>query len=86
MQDGVVHERREARGPGGEGRRPMQGVPLALRLRRCFLLQFRQPPPLLLDHLLPCAGGTGDVTVGTPPSQGGRWQCYRQREVASGER
>lgn len=49
-----MQELREARGPGREGRGPVQGVPLALRLGRRLLLQLSQPPPLLLNHLLPC--------------------------------
>lgn len=77
VQDGV-HERREARGPGREGGRPMQGVPLALSLGRGSLLQLSQPPPLLLDHLLPCRRTGGHR--GRPR---GRWRHRGRREGAS---
>lgn len=54
VQDRVVHEWGEARGTRWEGGRPVQGIPLALCLGCCFLLQLSQSPPLLLNHLLPC--------------------------------
>lgn len=49
VEDGVMHEAGEG---GGEGGLPVQGFPLGLSLGGCFLLQLRQPPLLLLDHLL----------------------------------
>lgn len=54
VQDGMVHECREAGGACRKGCRTMQGIPLALSLRCRFLLQFGQSPPLLLNHLVPC--------------------------------
>lgn len=54
VQDGVVHKWGEARGAHWERGCPVQGIPLALCLSRCFLLQLSQPPPLLLNYLLPC--------------------------------
>ena len=52
VQDGVVHDWGEARG-ACQGGCPMQGIPLALSLSCCFLLQLSQSPPLLLNYLLP---------------------------------
>lgn len=49
-----MHKRGEG---GGEGGLPVQGFPLGLSLGGRFLLQLRQPPLLLLDHLLTCAMG-----------------------------
>lgn len=83
VQDGVVHEWREARGPGGKGCHPVQGIPLALCLSRGLLLQLRQPPPLLLDHLLPCMGGRGMSRWA--PTQPGRKPAALQTE-GGGER
>lgn len=67
-----MQELREARGPGREGRGPVQGVPLALRLGRRLLLQLSQPPPLLLNHLLPCRSDR----------QESRWAPHLPREDA----
>lgn len=61
-----VHERGEAQGACQERGCPVQGIPLALSLGRRSLLQLSQPPPLLLNHLLPCRRDRG-VTGGSPP-------------------
>lgn len=68
VQDGVVHEGREARGACREGARPTQGVPLALSLSCCFLLQLSQSPPLLLNHLLPYRRDRWESQWATHPS------------------
>lgn len=54
MQDRMMHECREARGACWKRCCTMQGIPLALSLCCCLLLQFRQSPPLLLNHLVSC--------------------------------
>lgn len=54
VQDGVMHKRGEGAREGGL---PVQGFPLRLSLSGRFLLQLRQPPLLLLDHLLACTAG-----------------------------
>lgn len=68
----------------------MQGIPLALRLGRCFLLQLSQPPPLLLYHLLPCRRDRWESQWVSNPSRRGdtgiATNHHRQREEASRDR
>lgn len=84
VQDGVVHERGEAGGARREGGRPVQGIPLALRLGRSLLLQLSQAPPLLLDHLLSC-GRDRAVTAGPLGDTGSITEARgEQGEVSTG--
>lgn len=82
----MVHECGEARGACWKGGCTMQGIPLALSLCRCFLLQLSQPSPLLLDHLVPCRRG-GRSHSGLPTHQGREhWSITDKREGASRKR
>lgn len=58
----------------------MQGIPLALGLSGCFLLQLGQSPPLLLNHLMPCRRGSG-FTEGSSLTGGGKTGASQREEA-----